>query len=211
MAGAASIKRLDRRFYRQDAVTVARALLGQRLVHLSERQMVAGTIVETEAYLGAADKAAHSFGGRRTRRTETMFADGGTAYIYLNYGIHFLFNVVVGEIDRPEAVLIRAVEPTHGVDVMRARRPRAKRDTDLCSGPGKVGAAFAFHTDLDRTDLVESHSLYIERLRARRLPEERIVSAPRIGVDYAGEWAAKPLRFYVLGSPHVSALRRSEA
>ncbi|MEM8495780.1 MAG: DNA-3-methyladenine glycosylase, partial [Planctomycetota bacterium] len=133
--------RLDRPFFRQDPVTVARRLLGQRLVHLVDGTRCAGLIVETEAYLGFEDKAAHSYGWRKTERTKTMFADGGTAYVFLNYGIHRLLNIVVAEIDQPQAVLLRALEPTEGLEAMRQRRPKAKRDTDLCSGPGKLGAA----------------------------------------------------------------------
>jgi DNA-3-methyladenine glycosylase len=105
-------QRLKRGFFRRDPQTVARELLGQRLVRQVAGERIAGLIVETEAYMGVKDKAAHSFGGRRTSRTETMFADGGTAYVYLNYGLHHLFNVVTDSIDVPTAVLIRAIEPT---------------------------------------------------------------------------------------------------
>ena len=196
--------RLARPFYRQPPVTVAKALLGQRLVHVVDNHRVAGLIVETEAYLGYEDKAAHSFNWRRTPRTETMFCDGGTAYVFLNYGLHHLLNIVVADIDVPQAVLIRAVEPTEGLDLMRQRRPKAKRDTDLCSGPGKVGAAFGVDRSHDRTDLTTSPTLFVERLRQRTVNASRIVTRPRVGVDYAGEWAAAPLRFYLKGNPHVS-------
>ena len=195
---------LTRRFYRRNAVTVAKALLGQRLVHVISGVRTAGLIVETEAYLGVEDRAAHSYGGRRTQRTETMYADGGTAYVFLNYGIHYLLNVVVARAGVPQAVLLRAVAPTEGLDAMRRRRPKARRDTDLCSGPGKLGAAFAVDRSQNGADLTVSSALYIERLRRRAPPADRIVAAPRVGVDYAGEWAAKPLRFYLRGNPHVS-------
>ena len=197
--------RLDRAFYRQDPVTVARSLLGQRLVRITSGDTrVAGLIVETEAYLGYADKAAHSFNWRHTKRTETMFADGGTAYVFLNYGIHHLLNIVVAQVDVPQAILIRAVEPTEGLDTMRTRRPRARKDTDLCSGPGKVGAAFAIDRTDDGTDLTTSDALFVERLRPGSPPDEDVIVRPRIGVDYAGEWAQAPLRFYLNNNPHVS-------
>ncbi len=196
--------RLTRDFYRRDPRVVARALLGQRLVHVSEGQRVAGLIVETEAYLGQRDKAAHTFGGRRTLRTATMFGDGGTAYVYLNYGLHHLLNLVVGPVDTPQAVLIRAVEPTEGLEVMHRRRPAARRLTDLCSGPGKVGAAFNLDRSHDAIDTVTSDMLFVERTRNRALPTRDIVTTTRVGVDYADEWAAAPLRYYIRGNPHVS-------
>jgi DNA-3-methyladenine glycosylase len=196
--------RLDRAFYRRDPVRVARRLLGQRLVHMVDGQRTAGLIVETEAYLGYEDKAAHSYNWRKTERTRTMFADGGTAYVFLNYGIHHLLNIVVATVDVPQAILIRAVEPTEGRDLMRTRRPKARRDTDLCSGPGKVGAAFAVDRSHDGTDLAISPTLFVERVRRRAFPSAQIVATTRVGVDYAGEWAAAPLRFYLRGNPHVS-------
>ncbi|MCA9149031.1 MAG: DNA-3-methyladenine glycosylase [Planctomycetales bacterium] len=199
-----SLARLDRAFYRRDAARVARELLGQRLVHIRDGVRVAGTIVETEAYLGTNDKAAHSYNGRRTARTETMYADGGTVYVFLNYGIHHLFNVVVAHQEEPQAVLIRALEPTEGLAAIRARRPRARQARDLCSGPGKLGAALAIDLSHDGADLVTSASLFIERARQRPLPKRQIIVGPRIGVDYAGEWAAEPLRFHIAGNIHVS-------
>lgn len=197
-------EKLARRFYRRDPVTVARALLGQRLVSVVGGQRVAGLVVETEAYLGYRDKAAHSCNGRRTPRTQTMFGDGGTAYVFLNYGIHHLLNVVVAGVDVPQAVLIRAVEPIEGLDVMYRRRPKARQDTDLCSGPGKLGAAFAVTRNDDAGDLVTSDTLFLERVRQRAYPASRIVVRPRVGVDYAQEWAEAPLRFYLRGNAHVS-------
>ncbi|MEM8781718.1 MAG: DNA-3-methyladenine glycosylase [Planctomycetota bacterium] len=196
--------RLDRAFFRSDPVSVAKRLLGQRLVHVANGRRVAGLIVETEAYLGHVDKAAHSYGRRRTQRTETMFADGGTVYVFLNYGIHRLLNFVVAGVDQPQAVLLRALEPVEGLDEMRARRPKAKRDTDLCSGPGKLGAALGIELAHDGTDLTTSGSLFVERVRTRAISRSQIVIRPRIGVGYAEEWADAPLRFYVVGNPHVS-------
>lgn len=185
-------------------MTVARRLLGQRLVHVVDGVRCAGLIVETEAYLGFQDKAAHSYNWRKTPRTQTMFTDGGTAYVFLNYGIHRLLNIVVAQVDQPQAVLLRAIEPTEGLNAMRQRRPKAKRDTDLCSGPGKLGSAMGIELQRDGTDLATSDTLFVERVRTRCLPTTRIVVRPRIGVDYAQEWADAPLRFYIAGNPHVS-------
>lgn len=196
--------RLGGSFYRRDPVTVARALLGQRLVSRVGGKRVAGVIVETEAYLGYKDQAAHSFNWRKTPRTQTMFADGGTAYVFLNYGIHHLLNIVVAGVEQPQAVLLRAAQPTEGLNTMRKRRPKAKRDTDLCSGPGKLGAAFGVDLAHDGLDLVTSKTLFVEQLRQRALPGRQIVTTTRVGVDYAGEWAQAPLRFYREGNPHVS-------
>jgi len=196
--------RIDRKFYRRDPVTVARSLLGQRLVSTLGGVRVAGLIVETEAYLGYQDKAAHSFNWRKTDRTKTMFADGGTAYVFLNYGIHHLLNIVVAEVDQPQAVLLRAIEPTEGLDAMRERRPKARQNTDLCSGPGKLGAAFGVDRTHDGLDLVTSTSLFVERLRQQAIADSKIVTTTRVGIDYAGEWADAPLRFYLRGNPHVS-------
>ncbi len=195
---------MTRAFYRRDPVTVARELLGQRLVHIVDGQRIAGIIVETEAYLGVQDRAAHSFGGRRTARTATMYADGGTAYVFLNYGIHHLLNIVTDGVEVPTAVLLRAIEPTEGVPTMYRYRPAARRETGLCSGPGKLGAAFAIDRTHDGMDLVTSPALFVERVRKKPLPKKSIVVSRRIGVDYAGAWAVKPLRFHLSGNPHVS-------
>ena len=193
---------LPRSFYTRDAITVARALLGQRLVHVDRGERLAGLIVETEAYLGRVDKAAHSYRGR-TERNASMWRQGGHAYVYFIYGIHFCMNVVAGAEADPVAVLLRALEPTEGLDTMRARRTRARHDRDLCSGPGKLCEAMGIGRALDGEDLVTSGRLFIERVRHRAHPSRSIVATPRIGVGYAEEWAAEPLRFH-LRSPHVS-------
>lgn len=200
-------ERLPREFFRRDPVTVARALLGQRVVRRVDGVRLAGTIVETEAYLGVEDRAAHTFGGRRTPRNESMWRDGGTAYVYFTYGMHHCLNVVAGLEDEPVAVLVRALEPVEGLVPMRARRARARRDTDLCSGPGKLCEALAIDRALDGVDLVEGTELFLERVRQRALPAARIGVGPRVGVAYAGEWAERPLRFWVRDCPHVSRAR----
>jgi DNA-3-methyladenine glycosylase len=192
---------LTRAFYRRDPVAVARALLGQRLVRVLDGRRLAGIIVETEAYLGPKDQAAHSRNGHRSPRNDAMYADGGVAYVYFTYGMHHCFNVVAGSVDNPVAVLVRALQPTEGLDVMRRHR-RVSRDTALCSGPAKLCQALAIDRAFNGTDLVTGDALFIERVRRTIAP--RIIRTPRIGVAYAGDWAGKPLRFHLPDNPHVS-------
>ncbi len=193
--------------YRTDPVTLARRLLGQRLVRVADGVRAAGTIVEVEAYLGAADRAAHTFGGRRTSRNESMYGAAGHAYVYFTYGMHHCMNVVCGRIGEGVAVLIRALEPTEGVDLMFDRRAAARRETDLCSGPARLAQALRIDRTDDGRDLRTDPSLFIEQLRSRGLPDARIAVSARIGVAYAGSWSARPLRFFVEGNPHVSPTR----
>jgi DNA-3-methyladenine glycosylase len=185
-------------------VAVARRLLGQRLVRVIEGRRLAGTIVEAEAYLGPQDRACHTFGGRRTPRNESMYLGGGHAYVYFTYGMHYCLNVVCGRPGNGTAVLIRAIEPTEGIDQMRARRRAARLMRELCSGPGRLTQALGIGRVQDGLDLRSSGELFIERLRARALPARLIGCGPRVGVGYAGEWAKLPLRFHIEGSPHVS-------
>ncbi|NNM25430.1 MAG: DNA-3-methyladenine glycosylase [Phycisphaerales bacterium] len=190
--------------YARDPQTLARNLLGQRLVRLHDGVRVAGLIVEAEAYLGITDRAAHTYGGRRTARNESMYLPGGHAYVYFVYGMHHCVNVVGGTRDDPVAVLLRALEPTEGVASMQTRRPRADRLRDLCSGPAKLAQALAVDRDLDGLDLRTDRRLWIERTRRGPLPKALLGRSARIGVDYAGVWARRKLRFYVRGNPHVS-------
>lgn len=200
--------RLKRSFYRRDPVTLAHALLGQLLVRmLDDGTRLSGRIVEVEAYLGIEDAAAHTFRGRRSPRNNSMYLDGGTAYVYFTYGMHWCLNVVAQTHGEPTACLIRALEPVEGIETMRRLRTRkiaaAKmKDTNLCSGPAKLTQALAINRALDGADLVTSHELFIEK--GPPVPTQRIVVAKRIGVAYAGEWAQKPLRFYERDNPHVS-------
>lgn len=197
-------QRLPRSFYRRDAATVARALLGQRLVTRADGRRTAGIIVETEAYLGVLDKAAHTYGEHRTARNESMWGDGGHAYVYFVYGLHHCVNVVAGAPGNPVAVLIRALEPADGIETMFARRRAARRATDLCSGPAKLCQALAITRALDGADLVRGRAITVERARRRSLAGGRIGVGPRIGIDYAQEWRDEPLRFWVRDNPHVS-------
>ena len=186
--------------FSDDPVTVARSLLGQRLVRVEGRRRLAGIIVEVEAYLGAPDRAAHTYNGRRTPRNESMYLPGGHVYVYFTYGMHHCMNVVCGERDEGTAVLLRAVEPTEGLETMFGRRAGAKRPRDLCSGPGKLTRAFGIDRSLDGLDLRVSRELFIER----RAASAAITSTPRIGVDYAGPWARRRLRFLIRGNVHLS-------
>ncbi len=195
--------KLKRGFYTgADGLTLARALLGKRLVvPASDGSRVSGRIVETEAYLGAEDKAAHSYRNRSTPRTETMFAVGGTAYVFFVYGMHHQFNVVAGVEGLPHAVLIRALEPEEGIELMRARRP-SKNDRELTSGPGKLCRALAIDRTFDGEDLLGPR-VWIEDA-GTNVPPAEIAAGPRIGIAYAEEYALKPWRFWMKGNVYVS-------
>jgi DNA-3-methyladenine glycosylase len=196
-------RKLPREFYtRANVLTVARQLLGQLLVvPAPDGTRVSGIIVETEAYRGPRDRASHAWAGRRTRRTETMYQIGGTAYVYFVYGMYHQFNVVTNVTDIPHAVLIRALEPAEGISLMRRRR-RGVSDPGLTSGPGKLCLALGIDRGLDRADL-RGDRVWIER-GARPIPPSEIASGPRIGIAYAQAWAAKPWRFWIKKNPFAS-------
>ncbi len=196
------MRKLAREFYtRTDTLQIARDLLGKTLVVPTERgERVSGIIVETEAYCGVEDKAAHSYGNRRTKRTETMFAEGGTVYIFFIYGMYFQFNVVAGEIGVPHAILIRAVEPIEGIDLMRERRG-AMKDANLTSGPGKLCIALGIDKTFNNQDLL-GEQIWLET--GREFTPDEIACGKRIGIDYAEEYAEKPWRFWVKDNIFVS-------
>ena len=190
-------------FYRQKNVcTVARSLIGKVLVTSFNTMLTAGRIVETEAYNGAVDKASHAWGGRRTKRTEIMYAAGGVSYVYLCYGIHHLFNVVTNKAEIPHAVLIRAIEPMAGIEHMLQRTGKIKPDTTLTRGPGNVSKAMGIYTQHTGLDL-QGKELYIAD-DGFSIQPEAIIATPRIGVDYAGEDALLPYRFILKGNPYIS-------
>lgn len=197
--------KLSRAFYLQDTVTVARALLGCVLWRRIDGRVLAARIVETEAYLGANDAASHARRGLRSARNESMYLDGGHAYVYFTYGMHWCVNVVTQEADTAEAVLLRAAEPLRGVDEMRERRPKAKRDCDLMNGPGKLCAALAIDRSLDGESL-RGTRLYITE-RDIAVEAAGIAVSPRIGVDGAAGAAHWPLRFFLKGNRYVSPYR----
>jgi len=186
--------KLSNEFYRRnDVVEVSRDLLGKVLCSRIGGHTTTAVITETEAYAGETDRASHAFGGRRTSRTEPMYRGGGIAYVYLCYGIHHLFNVVVGEADQPLAVLIRAGHGCEGVDVMERRRAKPSRARAFLDGPGKLAQGLAIRTDMTGTDLLGDR-IWIED-RGIAVSATDIVVRPRVGVDYAAEDAARPYRF----------------
>lgn len=190
-------------FYRQKNVcAVAKALIGKVLVSSFDKMLTAGRIVETEAYNGAIDKASHAWGGRRTNRTEIMYAKGGVSYVYLCYGIHHLFNVITNLEDVPHAILIRAIEPLAGIDHMLERTGKEKLDHTLTRGPGNVSKAMGIYTQHTGIDL-QGKELFIVDDGFKVNPSQ-IIATPRIGVDYAGDDALLPYRFILKGNPYVS-------
>ena len=200
------MKKLAREFYtRSDVLEVARDLLGKRLVVPNRSgARVAGIIVETEAYRGPEDKASHAYNGRRTRRTETMYGVGGTAYVYFVYGMYHQFNVVTNAEDIPHAILVRAVEPVEGLDIIRRRRP-GRFEHELTSGPGRLCVAMGIDRRFDKADLLGDR-VWIEE--APSISPRQIARAPRIGIDYAEEWVKKPWRFWIRDNPFVSRAKR---
>ena len=192
----------DSFYHRSRVVAIARDLLGKVLVTSFEGQRTAGRIVEVEAYNGVVDRASHAWSGRRTRRTEVMFGPAGVAYVYLIYGIHHLFNVVTNKREVPHAVLVRALEPLEGIPVMLKRTGKPTLDHTLTRGPGNLSRALGLHTVHTGTSLL-GDEIFIadDGWRPRR---SEIVATPRIGVDYAGEDAALPYRFFIKGNPYVS-------
>lgn len=199
---------LPRDFYSRDAVRLAKALLGQILVHETREGTVAGRIVETEAYRGPTDRAAHTFGGRRTPRNEVMWGREGHAYVYFVYGMHFCLNAVAAGVGIPEAVLLRAIEPLEGIDLARARRGRAVPDALLLSGPANLCRALGVDRARNGADLTFGDLVIRE---GERVPPRLVRATPRIGVAYAGDDALRPWRFVVAGSPALSGPRGSRA
>ena len=194
---------LPRASHQRDAETVARNLLGRYLVRRLDGERLAVRIVETEAYLGEGDRASHAWRGVPTGRTATLFRAGGRAYVYLVYGLHHLFNVVAGAAGEGMAVLVRAGEPIEGGERMAERRglgwpapPGA-----IAGGPGKLAQALAIDRSHDGVPLGRGA---IAVTRGEPVAPSEVAVGPRIGVDYAGEAAAWPLRFALRGHPHVS-------
>ena len=191
---------LNREFYTRDAVTVAKELLGKVLVKKRGRKLFKGRITEVEAYLGAEDKASHSYNNRRTARTEVMYKEGGYSYVFLIYGMYDCFNVTASVKDNPQAVLIRGVEPLDNRELMMAER-KVKKEKDISNGPGKLTKALGITKEYNGIDLTDKKSLWIED--DGYIPE-KITETTRIGIDYAGEDALKPWRFYITDSIYVS-------
>ncbi len=187
--------RLTREFFlNPDVVDIARKLLGKVLITEFNGEITGGIITETEAYAGVNDRASHAYGGRKTRRTEVMYAVGGTVYVYLCYGMHHLFNVVTNKKDIPHAVLIRSVYPLMGVDLMMKRRGKL-HPRNLCPGPATVSQALGITVSDTNSDLIHGNIRIDDFGFSIPIPEIKV--STRIGVDYAGEDAKLPYRFYL--------------
>lgn len=197
------MKKLPFEFYKRGDVTIiAKELLGKILVTRFDGIYTSGRIVEVEAYNGVIDRASHASGGRRTARNEIMYANGGVSYVYLCYGIHYLFNVVTNSREIPHAVLIRALEPLEGIPDMLLRTGKKTLDNTLTRGPGNLSKAMGISIQHSGRTL-RSKDLYIADDGHEYQPA-LIASSPRIGVDYAGEDSFLPYRFFVKGNRYIS-------
>ena len=196
--------KLNRKFYLKSADELAPALLGKVLVHKTAEGVTSGIIVETEAYIGPDDKGAHSCGGVPTPRTAVMYGQGGFAYVYLIYGMYSCFNVVANVKDKPEAVLIRALEPLDGVELMQKRRASDKLE-NLCSGPGKLCSALGITRELSGADLCKSELFILDK---PELATSNIAVSPRINIDYAEEYRDVLWRYFVKGNKFVSKVHK---
>lgn len=193
-------------FYQnEDVNALALQLLGKRLFTRLDGQVTSGIIVETEAYKGVEDKASHAYGGRFTDRTKVMYENGGLSYVYLCYGIHHLFNVVTGPEKTPHAVLIRGLEPLTGLELMMERRRMSALKPNITAGPGALAKAMGIDRLLNAKDLT-GEEIWIEDAVPGWNSNE-VVAGPRIGVDYAGDHALLPWRYYVKGNKYVSKPR----
>jgi DNA-3-methyladenine glycosylase len=188
--------KLPKAYYQNsDVLCLAKDLLGKVLYTQIDGQQSAGVITETEAYQGITDKASHAYGNKRTPRTETMYMDGGNAYVYLIYGMYHLFNVVTNKKDIPHAVLIRAIKPYINEELILKRRGVAKYHKNLLNGPGKLSKGLGIDQSFNKADL-QGSKVWIED-QGIFFPENTIKSTPRIGIDYAEEDAFLPYRFVV--------------
>jgi DNA-3-methyladenine glycosylase len=197
-------RKLPREFYAQPVLTVARQCIGKILVHRTSEGEAAGRIVEAEAYRGPLDLAAHSARGL-TKRTTAMFGPPGYAYVYFLYGSCWAMNLVTTAEGKPHAVLIRALEPVRGLELMERRRGKPATSRELTNGPGKLTEALAI-TGADYGRDLCGEELFLEE--GESVPRTKIGRSPRINVDYAGEWAALPWRFYERGNRYVSVRPR---
>lgn len=185
-----------------DVVGISKDLLGKYLFTCIDGVTTGGYIVETEAYNGVIDKASHAFGNRITPRTKTMFMQGGIAYVYLCYGIHEMFNIVTSVEGHPQAILIRAIQPTEGIEAMQVRRNMLVLKPNITAGPGSVAKALGISRNINAFSL-QSDSIWLED-RGLRFSDDEIKAGPRIGVAYAAEDALLSYRFYVKGNIYVS-------
>ncbi|WP_295796173.1 DNA-3-methyladenine glycosylase [Mucilaginibacter sp.] len=189
-------------YHNPDVVALSRDLIGKYLFTCIDCVITGGYIVETEAYNGVIDRASHAYGNRLTPRTKTMYKAGGIAYVYLCYGIHEMFNIVTNVEGNPNAILIRAIQPTEGLEVMQVRRNMPVVKPTITMGPGSVAKALGISRAINACSL-QSDTIWIED-RGLTFPDENVAAVPRVGVDYAGEDALLPYRFYVKGNIYVS-------
>ena len=189
-------------YLNEDVVSLAKDLLGKILYTKIDNEITAGIIVETEAYFGIKDKASHAYGGRRTNRTETMYSNGGIAYVYLCYGMHNLFNIVSSKENDPHAVLIRGIEPLIGIDIIEQRRNMPHTKGAISAGPGSAAKALGIDKTFNTKNLT-GDEIWIED-HAIRYQDEDIAATPRVGIAYAKEHALLPWRFFVKGNKYVS-------
>jgi DNA-3-methyladenine glycosylase len=195
--------KLPESFYlHHNVVEISRNLLGKYLFTNIDGEFTGGIIVETEAYNGIIDRASHSYGNRVTPRTKTIFMHGGIAYVYLCYGIHEMFNIVTSVEGQPHAILIRAIQPTDGIDIMQLRRNMPIVKPTITMGPGSVAKALGISRNINAISL-QSNELWLED-KGLTFADNDVAAVPRVGVDYAGEDAKLPYRFYVKGNPYVS-------
>ncbi len=195
---------LHRLLERDDVEIIAQRLLGTIISTTINDQFTSGIIVETEAYKAPEDKGSHAFNSLRTKRTETLFSKPGTAYVYLCYGIHHLFNIVTGPKDTPHAVLFRAIQPIEGIDIMKIRRNQKGVTNNITNGPGKLSQALGILTDHNGHNTLSSESLIKLQLRDTPLNKDQIISSPRVGIAYAGLAAHWPWRFRIKDNPWTS-------
>jgi len=198
--GKTDVKKLPREFYNRDVLTVAEEILGKTLVHMTKEGVTKGKIVEVEAYNGLCDKAAHSYKNLRSKRTEIQYGEGGYAYVYLIYGMHHCMNIVVNRENLPEVLLLRALQPLEGLELMKKRR-NTENVKMLCNGPGKLCQAMEITREHYGEDLC-GEKFYLENTPSVK-PEE-IVRTKRINIDYAKEAVDFPWRFFIKGNPYVS-------
>lgn len=195
--------KLPSEFYaHSDVLSITRNLLGKYLFTNINGMITGGYIVEAEAYNGVTDKAAHSYGGRKTARTQTMYMQGGVSYVYLCYGIHEMFNIVTSTEGEPHAILIRAIVPTEGIEEMMLRRNMPVLKNNITMGPGSVAQALGISRKVNAVDLT-GDVIWIED-RGLAFTDEEIKAVPRVGVAYAAEDALLPYRFFVKDNPFVS-------
>lgn len=199
------MKKLPLSFYdRKDVVKIAEELLGKILVTKFD-EVTSGRIVETEAYIGIADRASHSFGNRRTARNEIMYSSAGMAYVYICYGMHQMFNIVTNAKNVPDAILIRAVEPLKGIDIMAKRTGKNPTDKTITRGPGNVAKALGINKHHSGLFLLDESIFLLDD--AYEIKKEKLGISKRIGVEGAGADASLPYRFYEKGNLYVSGKR----